>query len=82
MGLEFGVIADDLTGGLIVAGMLEREGVACPLATCADLTPSANDDGALVIARRFRLSTAHVPEKCGRFSDKDRLGIKGIEHFR
>ena len=24
----------------------------------------------------------HVPEKCGRFSDKDRLKIKGIEHFR
>ena len=24
----------------------------------------------------------HVPEKCGRFSDKDRLKSKGIEHFR
>ena len=24
----------------------------------------------------------HVPEKCGRFSDKDRLEIKGLEHFR
>ena len=23
-----------------------------------------------------------VPEKCGRFSDKDRLKSKGIEHFR
>ena len=23
-----------------------------------------------------------VPEKCGRFSDKNRLKIKGIEHFR
>ena len=23
----------------------------------------------------------HVPEKCGRFSDKDMLKIKGIEHF-
>ena len=23
-----------------------------------------------------------VPEKCGRFSDKDILKIKGIEHFR
>ena len=33
MGLEFGVIADDPTGSLIVAGMLEREGVTCPLAT-------------------------------------------------
>ena len=23
-----------------------------------------------------------VPEKCGRFSDQDRLRIKGLEHFR
>ena len=23
-----------------------------------------------------------VPEKCGRFSDQDRLTIKGLEHFR
>ena len=23
-----------------------------------------------------------VPENCGRFSDKDRLKINGIEHFR
>ena len=33
MELEFGVIADDPTGGLIVAGMLEREGVTYPPAT-------------------------------------------------
>ena len=24
----------------------------------------------------------HVPEKCGRFSDKNMLKLKGIEHFR
>lgn len=56
MALDFGVIADDLTGGLIVAGMLEREGVACPLVTSADLTRDAQESGAIVIARRFRLS--------------------------
>jgi len=56
MSLDFGVIADDLTGGLIVAGMLEREGVACPLVTEADQAALVGDCSALVIARRFRLS--------------------------
>ena len=31
--LELGVIADDLTGGMMVASLLEREGVRCPLVT-------------------------------------------------
>ena len=29
-----------------------------------------------------KLKLEHVPEKCGRFSDKDMLKIKGIEYFR
>ena len=36
MALELGVIADDLTGGMMVASLLEREGVRCPLVTSAE----------------------------------------------
>ena len=33
-------------------------------------------------ALQERRAPTPVPEKCGRFSDKDRLEIKEIEHFR
>lgn len=56
MPIEFGVIADDLTGGLIVAGLLERERISCPLITAPDQARLVADENALVIARRFRLS--------------------------
>ncbi|MDA0788244.1 MAG: four-carbon acid sugar kinase family protein [Proteobacteria bacterium] len=54
--LELGIIADDLTGGMMVASLLEREGVRCPLVTStealANLDPNAN---AVVIGRKIRL---------------------------
>ncbi len=57
--LELGVIADDLTGGMMVASLLEREGVRCPLVTSTDalghLDPSAQ---AVVIGRKIRLIPA------------------------
>jgi len=34
--LELGILADDLTGGMMVASLLEREGVRCPLVTSPD----------------------------------------------
>ena len=37
---------------------------------------------ASVAEARALLGLEPVPEKCGRFSDKDRLESKGIEHFR
>jgi len=58
--LELGVIADDLTGGMMVASLLEREGVNCPLITSveamADLPDSAD---AVVIGRKIRLIPAN-----------------------
>jgi uncharacterized protein YgbK (DUF1537 family) len=54
--LEFAVLADDLTGGMIIASSLEHEGVRCPLVTSiaalADLPPATE---AVVLARKIRL---------------------------
>lgn len=54
--IELGVIADDLTGGMMVASLLEREGVRCPLVTSTEViadVPSGAE--ALVIGRKIRL---------------------------
>lgn len=58
MQMRFGVIADDLTGGLIVASLLEREGFRCPLVTSAKIVPTLLDAEAVVVARRTRLIPA------------------------
>ena len=58
--IELGILADDLTGGMMVASLLEREGVECPLVSSvdglADLSPSAT---AVVVARKIRLIDAN-----------------------
>jgi uncharacterized protein YgbK (DUF1537 family) len=54
----FGVIADDLTGGLIVASLLEREGFRCPLVTSPQVVPTLDKAEAVVVARRTRLIPA------------------------
>jgi len=54
--LELGVIADDLTGGMMVASLLEREGVRCPLVTSVEALVELDDDTeAVVIGRKIRL---------------------------
>ena len=54
--LELGVIADDLTGGMMVASLLEREGVACPLVTSTEGLAGLDEDAeAVVIGRKIRL---------------------------
>ena len=54
--LELGVVADDLTGGMMVASLLEREGVRCPLVTSAEALAGLEDDAeAVVIGRKIRL---------------------------
>lgn len=54
--LELGVIADDLTGGVKVAGFLEREGVRCPVVTsAAALAGLAADAQAVIVARKMLL---------------------------
>ena len=55
--LELGVIADDLTGGMMVASLLEREGVRCPLVTSVGALDRLNADAeAVVVGRKLRLA--------------------------
>ena len=54
--LELGVVADDLTGGMMVASLLEREGVPCPLVTSTEgLAGLDLDAEAVVVGRKIRL---------------------------
>ena len=54
--LELGVIADDLTGGMMVASLLEREGVSCPLVTSTEALARLDQDAeAVVVGRKIRL---------------------------
>ena len=55
--LQLGILADDLTGGMMVASLLEGEGVACPLVTSVERLPELAGSGAeaVVLARRIRL---------------------------
>lgn len=57
--IKLGILADDLTGGMMVASLLEREGVECPLVSSvdalADISPTAT---AVVVARKVRLVDA------------------------
>ena len=54
--LELGVIADDLTGGMMVASLLEREGVSCPLVTSTKALAGLEQDAeAVVVGRKIRL---------------------------
>jgi len=56
---ELGILADDLTGGMMVASLLEREGVSCPLVTSAEaLERLPTDTEAVVVARKIRLIAA------------------------
>jgi uncharacterized protein YgbK (DUF1537 family) len=58
MAMWFGVVADDLTGGLIIASLLEREGFSCPLVTSPQIVPTLDKAEAIVVARRTRLIRA------------------------
>ena len=50
---HLGVIADDLTGGVKVASLLESAGVRCPLLTSVDALESLTDEPAVVIGRKL-----------------------------
>ena len=59
MALELGIIADDLTGGMMVASLLEREGVRCPLVTSAEALSDLDAEGdAVVVGKKLRLIPA------------------------
>ena len=52
--LELGVIADDLTGGVKVASLLEHEGIRCPVVTSAAALEGLGDGvQAVVVGRRL-----------------------------
>ena len=54
--LELGVIADDLTGGVKLASLLEDAGVRCPLVTSVEALESLDDDVQAVVMGRKILS--------------------------
>ena len=54
--LELGVIADDLTGGVKLASLLEGAGVRCPLVTSVDALRSLDEDMQAVVVGRKILS--------------------------
>ena len=54
--LELGVIADDLTGGVKLASLLEGAGVRCPLVTSVDALRSLDEDVQAVVVGRKILS--------------------------
>ena len=58
--IQLGILADDLTGGMMVASLLEREGVECPLVTSVEgLKDVASSSAtAVVVARKIRLIEA------------------------
>ena len=59
MALELAGIADDLTGGMMIASLLEREGVTCPLITSiAELETIDQSAEAVIFANKFRLIPA------------------------
>ena len=62
--LELAILADDLTGGMIIASLLEKGGVVCPLLTDADgVHNSSGEPTALVLARKIRLVAPALARK-------------------
>jgi uncharacterized protein YgbK (DUF1537 family) len=62
--LELAILADDLTGGMIIASLLEKAGVACPLLTDADgVHQYIGEPTALVLARKIRLVAPALARK-------------------
>ena len=44
MVLELGILADDLTGGMMVASLLEAEGIRCPLVSSVEALAEIDPD--------------------------------------
>ena len=59
--LELGVIADDLTGGVKVASLLEEAGIRCPVVTSANALEGLEDGvQAVVVGRKLLSKPAEV----------------------
>ncbi len=53
-----GIVADDFTGGLMIAGYIEGAGVACPVLFDKTELPGMEPAGIVVVATRTRLIPA------------------------
>jgi 3-dehydrotetronate 4-kinase len=60
MAIGLGIIADDFTGGLMVASHIERDGTTCPYVVDVDAVDNLGDHDALVIATRLRFMRPSV----------------------
>lgn len=78
---ELGILADDITGGLLVASLLEADGVSCPVYFSPEKT--LGDEivaPVVVIAGRTRLKpvTAAMEEVRAAFDALDQLGCRQV----
>jgi len=79
--LKLAVLADDLTGGMIIASKLEESGVVCPLVTdVSQLADMATPPTALVLARKIRFIPAQAAQEEARCAAEafKRLGAATI----
>jgi len=58
--LVTGIVADDLTGGMLVASSLVEQGIPCPFVTQPAAVHAHSDAPAIVVAGRFRLAPAEA----------------------
>lgn len=56
MSIDTGVIADDLTGGVLVASYLEKQGISCPVFLRPAAMPETIHARVVVLAERLRLA--------------------------
>ncbi|MCY6381892.1 four-carbon acid sugar kinase family protein [Hoeflea prorocentri] len=67
-----GIIADDLTGGVLVASSLVEQGILCPIVTRPSALDFLGDSLACVVAGRFRLAP---PEEAVQWFDETQRAL-------
>ena len=67
-----GIIADDLTGGVLVAASLIEQGIPCPVVTRPSALDCLGDAPACVVAGRFRLAP---PDEAVRWFDETQRAL-------
>ena len=78
--LTTGIVADDLTGGVLVAASLIDQGIPCPIVTEPEAVEEHGNGPACVVAGRFRLAPA---EQAVRWFDAalHALSNRGARHI-
>lgn len=72
--IELGILADDLTGGMMVASLLQREGIKCPLVSSVEALSAVEGSAqAIVIARKIRLIEASAA------AEEARLAVRALK---